>query len=74
MTIDAGSIQTLCLEGKLVEIVEGDGRRFATIVVTTPVVLDVTDAGLGDVHLGDRVVVSGQLALGRAKDQPGSGL
>ena len=73
MTIEPAGIQTLFLEGKLVGIVEEDGRRLATLVVTAPVVLDETDVGVPDVPLGDRVVVSGQLAIGGATEQTGPG-
>lgn len=73
MTIEPPGVQTVFLEGDLVEIVEEGGRRLAKIVVTAPVVLDVTHAGLGDAHLGDRVVVSGQIAIEGATQQTGLG-
>jgi hypothetical protein len=63
VTTDPLGAQTVFLEGELVEIVHDGGRRLAKIVVTAPVVLDVTHAGLADAHLGDRVAVSGQIAI-----------
>jgi hypothetical protein len=73
VTIEHLGVQAVSLEGELVEIVEEGGRRLAKIVLTAPVVLDVTHAGLGDAHLGDRLVVSGQMAIVRATAQTGLG-
>ncbi len=63
MGIQPLGVQTLSIEGEVVELLEQDGRRMAKIVVTAPIVLDVTNAGIADAHLGDRVVVAGLMAI-----------
>ena len=51
------------MEGEIVEIFERDGRRFARIVLTPHVVCEVAAEDFGDAHLGDRVVVNGQVSI-----------
>lgn len=51
------------LEGKVVEILEDGGRRFAKVVLPAPAVIDITRDGLESVHLGDRVMVHGWMGL-----------
>ncbi len=47
-------MQMFALEGEVVEILEDHGRRFAKIVFTEPVVLDVSGEGADGAHLGER--------------------
>ncbi len=59
----SGETQTFSLEAEVVEILEEFGQRFAKIVFTAPVVLDITNDGPDGVHLGDRVVVHGWMGV-----------
>ena len=63
MSSRTGESQTFSLEGEVVEILEEHGQRFAKIVLSTPVVLDVTDYSSDSLHLGDRVVVHGWMGV-----------
>jgi len=63
VTARSSETQTFSLEGEVVEILEEDGQRFAKIVFTAPVVIDVTRDGPKGVHLGDRVVVHGWMGV-----------
>ncbi|HSL23971.1 MAG TPA: hypothetical protein VK886_20730 [Vicinamibacterales bacterium] len=62
MATYGNQIQTLALHGEIVEILEDKGRRLAKIVLTAPVVVDMTNQVTADAHLGDRVVVRGWIA------------
>lgn len=55
-------IQTVSLQGEIVEIVEEAGHRLAKIVLTAPVVVDLTHEWMAEAHLGDRVMVRGWIA------------
>ena len=56
-------MQTFSLEGEVVQILEEAGQRFAKIVFSAPVVIDVTRDGPEGIHLGDRVVVHGWMGV-----------
>jgi hypothetical protein len=59
----ASEIQSVSFEGEIVEILEeAGGHRVAKIVLTAPVVVDLTGERLTDAHLGDHVVVRGWIA------------
>jgi hypothetical protein len=50
-------LQSVSLEGLIVEIFEEAGHRLAKIVLTAPVVVDLSGPEMADAHLGDRVIV-----------------
>ena len=59
----AADIQSVSFEGEIVEILEeAGGRRLAKIVLTAPVIVDLTSERLTDAHLGDHIVVRGWIA------------
>ncbi len=62
-TLAAPSGQPLSFEGEVVEIFEKAGQRLAKIMLRPRTVLDVGAADIVDVHLGDRVVISGLLVV-----------
>ena len=74
MSTQPVGVQSLSLEGEVVEIFEGAGQRLAKIVLTAPIVLGVTHGGIPDIHLGDRVVVHGLIAIDRVGQWGGSPL
>ncbi len=51
------------VEGEIVEIFEREGRRFARILLTPRIVCDVAADDCTDAHLGDRVLVTGRIAI-----------
>lgn len=63
MTPCSGEMQTFSAEGQIVELLEKQSRRFVKVVFTVPIQLDVTEDGVDDMHLGDRVVVHGWLGI-----------
>jgi hypothetical protein len=63
MTPRSEEAQTFSAEGRIVELLEKHSRRFVKLVFTTPIQLDVTEDGVDDMHLGDRVVVHGWLGI-----------
>ena len=63
MTSPSDAMQTFSLEAEVVEIREDKGQRFAKIVFTAPVVVDVTDHRPDSLHLGDRVTVHGWMGV-----------
>lgn len=69
--------QSLSLEGEVIEILERPGQRRARIRLDPRAVVDVAAGGIADVHLGDRVVISGSISIERvcsAQDEgPGAG-
>jgi len=71
----AGSAQSLSLEGEVVEILEKPGQRRARIMLDPRAVVDISAGGINDVHLGDRIVISGSITIERVrtKQDDGSG-
>ncbi len=61
--------QPLSLEGEVVEILERGGRRVAKVMLKPRTVLDVAAATIREVHLGDRVVISGAITIERVKTE-----
>jgi hypothetical protein len=57
--------QSLSLEGEVVEILEKPGQRHARIMLDPHAVVDIAAGGITDVHLGDRVVISGSITIER---------
>ena len=55
--------QALSLQGEVIEIFERQDRCVARVRLESPLMVEVSVEGLGDLHLGDRVVVSGWLAV-----------
>lgn len=59
----APELQSVSLEGEIVEILEeAGGHRVAKVVLNAPVIVDLGHEWLADAHLGDRVVVQGWIA------------
>lgn len=56
-------MQTFSAEGRIVELFDKHSRRFVRLVFAVPIQLDVTEEGVDDLHLGDRVVVHGWLGI-----------
>ena len=75
MADQAGSAQSLSLEGEVVEILEKPGQRRARIMLDPRAVVDISAGGINDVHLGDRIVISGSITIERVrtKQDDGSG-
>jgi hypothetical protein len=67
--------QSLSLEGEVVEILEEPGQRRARIMLDPRAVVDISAGATTDVHLGDRVVISGSITIERVhtKQDGGSG-
>ena len=63
MTQKPGGSQALSLEGEVVEIFERAGQRLAKIKLEPRTVVDVGAGGIEEVHLGDRVVVTGVITI-----------
>jgi hypothetical protein len=61
-------VQPLSLEGEVIEIFERAGHRVARVRLAPQTTVDVPAASLGDLHLGDRVAVSGSLAIDRVRE------
>ncbi len=51
------------VEGEIVEIFERERKRFVRILLAPRVVCDVPTQGCDDVHLGDRVLVTGRVGI-----------
>jgi len=56
-------MQQFSAEGQVVELVDEGSQRSVKVLLSAPIVLDTTDSGDEELHLGDRVVVHGCLAL-----------
>ena len=67
MVDQASLAQTLSLEGEVVEILEKPGQRRARIMLDPRAVVDIAAGGITDVHLGDRVVISGSITIERVR-------
>lgn len=63
MTAQPEAAPVLALEGEVVEIFERAGRRIVKIVLEPRAVVDVAAADTREMHLGDRVVVSGVITI-----------
>jgi hypothetical protein len=63
----SSSVQSLSLEGEVVEILEKSGQRRAKIMLEPRAVVDISAGGITDVHLGDRVVISGSITIERVR-------
>ncbi len=61
--------QPLSVEGEVVEILERDGRRVAKVMLKPRTVLNVTAGTIREVHLGDRVVITGAITIERVKTE-----
>jgi hypothetical protein len=73
MAQEPGAGQALSLEGEVVEIFEKGGQRLAKIMLKPRTVLDVAAGGIFEVHLGDRVVITGLLTVdGVSSSIPGT--
>jgi hypothetical protein len=70
MASELGLPQTLSLEGQVVEILERHGQLLARVRLEPSTVLDVATAASTDLHLGDRVVITGSLAVERVRQEP----
>lgn len=55
--------QALRLEGEVVEIFERQGRRLARVRLEPHAVIDVGVADLGELHLGERLLVDCSLCV-----------
>ena len=73
MVDQASLAQTLSLEGEVVEILEKPGQRRARIMLDPRAVVDISAGGITDVHLGDRVVISGSITIERVRTKQGVG-
>ena len=73
MVDQASLAQTLSLEGEVVEILEKPGQRRARIMLDPRAVVDISAGGITDVHLGDRVVISGSITIERVHTKQGDG-
>ena len=71
MASELGLPQTLSLEGHVVEILEWHGQLLARVRLEPSTVLDIATTEPGDLHLGDRVVITGSLAVERVRQEPG---
>jgi hypothetical protein len=67
------SAQSLSLEGEVVEILEKPGQRRARIMLDPRAVVDISAGGITDVHLGDRVVISGSITIERVRTKQDDG-
>ena len=67
MAAESASPQSLSVEGQVIEILERGGQRRARVCLEAHTVLDVSMAELGDLHLGDRVTITGTLAIERVR-------
>ena len=63
-------MQTLSLQGEVIEIFERDGRRHARVRLESATFVDVSIESLGDLHLGDRVLVGGALDVEGVREEP----
>lgn len=63
MGTNGSTVQPLSLEGEVVEIFEHEGQTLACLLIAPRVVIDVSDGGLEEVHLGDRVVLRGAMRV-----------
>lgn len=70
MASELGLPQTLSLEGQVVEILERHGQLLARVRLEPSTVLDVATSASTDLHLGDRVVITGSLAVERVTQEP----
>lgn len=60
----------LSLEGEVVQICEDGTERWVKVVLTGASVVQVLPAGLGDLHLGDRVVLQCAITVERVTPSP----
>lgn len=70
MSSELDPSRPLSLEGRVVEIFERSGLRLARVRLDPFTVLDVATGSLGDLHLGDHVVITGSLAVERIRQDP----
>ena len=73
MADQTSSAQSLSLEGEIVEILEKPGQRRAKIMLEPRTVVDISAGGITDVHLGDRVVISGSITIERVRTKQDEG-
>ena len=73
MADQTSSAQSLSLEGEVVEILEKPGQRRARIMLDPRAVVDISAGGITDVHLGDRVVISGSITIERVRTKQDDG-
>jgi len=60
--------RAMSLAGEVVEIFERGGRRVARVRLEPATIVDIPAESLGDVHLGDRIVVSGSIAISDVRE------
>jgi hypothetical protein len=60
---DSAGCAIVSMEGEIVQLFDRGGRRLARIVLTPRLVCEVPADGLGDAHLGDRVVAEGRVTI-----------
>jgi hypothetical protein len=63
MGVDPARPHGFAVEGEVVEILEHRGERHAKVLLKAGTVLDLTGAGVADVHLGDRVACEGSFTI-----------
>ena len=73
MADQTSSAQSLSLEGEVVEILEKPGQRRARVMLDPRAVVDISAGSITDVHLGDRVVISGSITIERVRTKQGEG-
>ena len=56
-------MQQFSAEGQVVELLDEGSQRTVKVLLSAPIVLDTTKSDDEELHLGDRVVVHGSLAL-----------
>ncbi len=70
MGIEVRSTSPCLLEGDVIELHERDNRCLVAIRTRSNTVVELQAAGPCDFHLGDRVVVEGELAVARIRLGP----
>jgi hypothetical protein len=72
MATQTETSQPLRLEGEVVEILEGEGRRLARVRIEPRLMLDLAASGIRELHLGDRLMIDGSLEISAVVQAPGN--
>ena len=72
MVTHSEASQPLRLEGEVVEILEGEGRRLARVRIEPRLMLDLAANGIRELHLGDRLTIDGSLEISAVVQAPGN--
>jgi len=56
-------MQQFAAEGQIVELLAEGSQRSVKVLLNAPILLDTTEQDAEELHLGDRVMVHGCLAL-----------